>query len=108
MSKIKVYATVKAFTGVRAGVAFLNGVGECDNPNMLTWFKARGYTVEAEQEAASKSGSKALSKMNRAELVAYVAEKGIEVDTSGTKAVIRAAIEAAEAANDGEEKSADE
>lgn len=93
----KVYAPVKAFTGVRAGVAFLNGVGECDDTSVVAWFKARGYTVDTGQEAASKSDSKALAKMTKAELVSYAAEKGIEVDANGTKAAILEAIEAAPA-----------
>lgn len=109
MSKIKVYAPVKAFTGVRAGVAFLNGVGECNDPNLLAWFKARGYTIEAKQEGASRSESKALAKMSKTELLAFAAEKGIEVDAGGTNAVIRAAIEAAEAAkNEDAEEAVDE
>lgn len=93
----KVYAPVKAFTGVRAGVAFCNGAGECNDPDLLNWFKARGYTVEAEQEAASKPASKALSKMTKDELLVYAGEQGVSVDAAGTKAAILATIEAAQA-----------
>lgn len=98
----KVYAPVKAFTGVRAGVAFCNGVGVCDDLEQLAWFEARGYTVEAEQEAVSKPESKALSKMTKDELLAYAAEQGISVDAEGKKAVILAAIEAAQASDETE------
>lgn len=91
----KIYAPVKAFTGFRAGVAFLMGVGECNDIELLEWFKARGYTVEVEQEAILKPASKAPSKMTKDELLAYAAEQGISVDAAGTKAVILAAIEAA-------------
>lgn len=98
----KVYAPVKAFTGVRAGVAFCNGAGECNDLELLEWFKARGYTVEAEQEAVSKPASKAPSKMTKDELLAYAGEQGISVDSAGTKAVILAAIEAAQASEPAE------
>lgn len=98
----RVYAPVKAFTGFRAGVAFCNGVGTCDNLDLLAWFEARGYTVEAVQEGVSKPESKALSKMTRDDLLAYAAEQGISVDLEGKKAVILAAIEAAQATSETE------
>lgn len=87
----KIYAPVKAFTGVRAGVAFWDGVGVCDDANLLTWFGARGYTIDSGQE-----DSKPLSKMNKAELLAYAAENGVAVDSGGTKAALLAAIGAAQ------------
>jgi len=42
----KIYAHNKQFTGVRAGVTFVNGVGETDDKAALEWFKRReGYSI---------------------------------------------------------------
>ena len=55
----KVYAPNKQYTGVTAGVAFVNGVGECGDPWRLDWFRRKGYTVEAEdQEPAEEPQAK--------------------------------------------------
>jgi hypothetical protein len=34
------------YTGVSAGVSFVNGVGECNEPERLKWFERSGYIVE--------------------------------------------------------------
>ncbi|MCY9760922.1 hypothetical protein M5X06_18740 [Paenibacillus alvei] len=44
----KVIAPNKEYTGISAGVAFANGVGETDNPHLLEWFESKGYEVEKE------------------------------------------------------------
>lgn len=46
----KVIAPNKEYTGLSAGVAFANGVGETDNPHLLQWFESKGYEVEKEPE----------------------------------------------------------
>lgn len=52
---MKVHAPNKDYTGVSAGVAFCNGVGETDVPHLLEWFKSHGYEVEEPpKEEASK------------------------------------------------------
>ena len=43
---MKIYTPVKDFNGVRAGVRFINGVGETDDVYMARWFEIHGYTVE--------------------------------------------------------------
>lgn len=43
---MKIYAPVKNASGVWATVRFIDGVGECDNPRLLQWFKAHGYRLE--------------------------------------------------------------
>ena len=43
---MKIYAPVKDANGVWASVRFTNGVGETDNPRLISWFKKHGYTVE--------------------------------------------------------------
>lgn len=42
----KIYAPNKQYTGISAGVPLAAGVGECDNPTRLAWFREHGYTVE--------------------------------------------------------------
>lgn len=50
----KVFAPNKEYTGLSAGVAFANGVGETDNPHLLSWFESKGYEVEKETEPVNK------------------------------------------------------
>lgn len=38
------------YTGTSAGVAFINGVGNTDNENLIEWFRDRGYEVEIDAE----------------------------------------------------------
>lgn len=56
----KVTAPNGAYNGVSAGVAFVDGVGETDNPLALTYFRRHGYTVEeiAETKKPTKSKKK--------------------------------------------------
>lgn len=42
---MKIIAPNKHYTGVSAGVAFANGIGECENPDTIAWFQAHGYEV---------------------------------------------------------------
>jgi len=51
----KIYAPNKGYTGVSAGVRFVNGVGETDDPHLIDWFRRRGYRVETARPA-SKDG----------------------------------------------------
>ena len=37
---------VKGYSGITAGVAFLDGVGQTTNAYLIRWFKEHGYTVE--------------------------------------------------------------
>ncbi|KGP80088.1 MULTISPECIES: hypothetical protein [unclassified Paenibacillus] len=52
----KVFAPNKEYTGLSAGVAFANGVGETDNPHLLSWFESKGYEVEKEPESVNEPG----------------------------------------------------
>ena len=47
---MKIYAPVKDFNGWRNNVRFVNGVGETDNPQVIEWFKLRGYAIEKSVE----------------------------------------------------------
>lgn len=44
MAKIK--SPNEQYTGISAGVSFVNGVGECDDPERLKWFDRSGYSVD--------------------------------------------------------------
>lgn len=50
----RVIAPNKEYTGLSAGVAFANGVGETDNPHLLSWFESKGYEVEKESEPVNE------------------------------------------------------
>ena len=51
---MKIYAPVKDFNGLRNNVRFVNGVGETNNPQLLEWFKIRGYAVETTVETCDE------------------------------------------------------
>lgn len=42
----KIIAPNAQYTGVSASVPFAGGVGETDDPRLIGWFRAHGYTVE--------------------------------------------------------------
>jgi hypothetical protein len=42
------------YTGTSAGVAFINGVGNTDNENLIEWFRDRGYEVEIDAEVTTE------------------------------------------------------
>ena len=89
----RIYCPNKQYTGVSASVAFINGVGETDNPYLTEWFKRHGYRVEkTEKEKASS----AFDKMSVDELKAYAAEKNVNIGNATTKAGIIKKIQEAE------------
>jgi hypothetical protein len=47
-----IYAPNKQYTGISAGVNFINGFGETDNPHLIDWFKKHGYNVEKVKQSA--------------------------------------------------------
>lgn len=42
----RVIAPNKEYNNISAGVRFVNGVGECADPYLLSWFREKGYKVE--------------------------------------------------------------
>ena len=42
----KITSPNKEYSGLSAGVTFVNGVGETDIPHVLDWFREHGYIVE--------------------------------------------------------------
>lgn len=49
----KIYAPNKQYSGLSAGVVFVNGVGETDKVPVLDWFREHGYQVEEEEVTPS-------------------------------------------------------
>lgn len=47
----RIHAPNKNYNGASASVAFQQGVGETDDPNLIAWFQSRGYRVELPKEA---------------------------------------------------------
>jgi hypothetical protein len=43
-----------AFSGVRLGVVFADGVGQCYDDKVLAEFKSKGYTIETPEPVAKK------------------------------------------------------
>lgn len=54
----KIYAPNKQYSGISAGVVFVQGVGECANPHLLDWFKSKGYKVTESSEKVTKEPEK--------------------------------------------------
>ena len=87
----KILAANKEYCGVSASVTFVNGVGETNDPHLISWFEKHGYTVDGGQKPEKK-----LEKMNKAELLEVAKEKGIEVKEEATNAEIVELIKAGE------------
>lgn len=43
---MKIYSPVLNFNGIRWNVRFVKGVGESDDPQVIEWFRSRGYEIE--------------------------------------------------------------
>lgn len=89
MAKIK--APNEQYTGVSAGVSFVNGVGECDDPERLKWFVRSGYMVE-EETAQEPAADTELDKLTVPELKDHAAKAGIDLGDATKKDDILAAI----------------
>jgi len=50
--KTKIFTPSKTYSGVRAGVRFINGEGETDNKELIGWFKSKGYFIGARPQEA--------------------------------------------------------
>lgn len=54
---MKITAPNKDFIGKRAGVAFIDGVGETDDPNAIAYFKRHGYELDDNKKPARKAAA---------------------------------------------------
>lgn len=75
----KIHAPNKNYNGLSASVMFVNGIGECTDPYLISWFKKKGYRVEEELS---------LDKMTVAELKEYAETNGIDLGGLTKKAEI--------------------
>lgn len=50
MTLAQVKTPVEGFSGVVAGVSFVDGVGESDSPSALNYFRRHGYAIEGDPE----------------------------------------------------------
>ena len=50
---MKIYAPVKGVNGIYASVRFVDGVGETDNPILISWFESHGYRLVDESHIAT-------------------------------------------------------
>ena len=94
----KILSPNKSYTGVSASVAFCNGIGTTDNPELIDWFKKHKYQVVEEEKK-----DKTLDEMSVEELAAYANGHGIDIGKATSQAGIIEKIKAAE-----EEKKEDE
>lgn len=46
------------YTGLSAGVTFINGAGKTDNTHLIEWFKENGYEVIEEDSEDTKKVKK--------------------------------------------------
>jgi hypothetical protein len=69
------------YNGVSAGVQFSNGVGECSDPYLISWFQEKGYIVEPEPESLMEEAPVVLNydQMSRAKLFSACEAAGIKV-----------------------------
>lgn len=67
----KIQTPVKGYTGIIAGIPFVNGIGETENKWAIQWFKRKGYKVIEEKK-------KDYNSLTVKELKAIAKEKGIE------------------------------
>lgn len=75
----KIIAPNKNYNGLSASVMFVNGIGECTDPYLISWFKKKGYRVEEELN---------LDKMTVLELKEYAEANGIDLGGLSKKAEI--------------------
>lgn len=95
---MKITTPNSEFTGTRAGVKFVNGVGETDDEAALVSFRRHGYTIEDAGEDANP-----LADLKLDELKSHAAELGIDLGDAKTKAEIKDVIESATAASDNDD-----
>lgn len=52
MAKIK--SPNKDYTGISAGVSFVKGEAETDDPWLIEWFESKGYKIEGVKQSKPK------------------------------------------------------
>lgn len=94
----KIICPNESYTGVAASVSFVDGKGETEDKDLITWFKANGYEVledgvdvawDAEEDKEASYAD-----MPHKDLQALAKEKGLSA--AGSKEDIIARLEGAE------------
>ncbi|SHI90192.1 Rho termination factor, N-terminal domain [Clostridium amylolyticum] len=70
MAKYKILAPNKEYTGLSAGVSFINGEAETENEWLVDWFRNKGYEVTKEEQRIEELTVKELKELAK--------DKGIE------------------------------
>lgn len=87
----KIHCPNKQYSGISAGVQFINGVGETTDPYLLSWFRSHGYEVEQYAD----EGDSEFNNMTVEELKAYAEDKGIDIGQSTSqKGILKKIFEA--------------
>jgi hypothetical protein len=99
---VKIVAPNKKYSGLSAGIQFIDGVGECADPYLIDWFKSKGYTVELDVAELSlpvpdpDEDDEVLSDMAADELKSYAECYGIDIGKSTSRDGILKKIRAAQ------------
>ena len=54
----KIQAPNREYTGLSAGVPFINGEASTEDQYLIAWFRSHGYTVEEDEKPKKKGGKK--------------------------------------------------
>lgn len=94
MTRYKILAPNKSYTGVSASVPFCNGVGYTESKRLVEWFIDKGYKVIDEEEIKStlvndnkkkEDRIDQLEEMTVEELMLYAEEVGVDLGKATTK-----------------------
>ena len=93
MSNKTIKTPVEGFTGLVAGVHFVDGVGKTDDEASIAYFERQGYTVAGESTDEQKYPlGDPSDKWKKAELLAYAADRQIDIGDAKTVTEIWGAI----------------
>ena len=95
----KILAPNKSYTGISAGVAFSNGVGETEDKSLIEWFYSHGYEIE-EKNNDEKQAS--LEEMKKEDLVKLATELEVDFTSKNTKDELIELIKTKQEANKNE------
>lgn len=105
--KCKITTPSKGYTGIIAGIPFVNGEAETEDRWLISWFTEKGYKVEEIKEDVLNQDNQqdensqenqcenkiALSELNIKELKELAKEKGIQGYSSLNKAELIQVLE---------------
>lgn len=83
---MKIIAANKQFSGLRAGIPFVNGESETDNEYLISWFKENGYQVidsEANEEVHESEDE--LDRLSKEQLQDIAKELNLDFNSKTNK-----------------------